>query len=178
MNISVFEGRTDWKQIVETVPCPMVLIQNGAVVARCDAKPGEPCRNVSSAPGTLWANQPRIDWHQERKESAILAWRVAREEVAEASNPVPTAAGHSAYTSRGLSVPAPIQQQFIQSHQTVELLKEVAHAIEEGQVEESRVAEHQGDGESGPSTEASDRSQSEKGGQVEVQITNNEADRG
>lgn len=172
MLISVFESRPDWKEIVEAVDCPMMVVQNGSVVSRCDAQPGEPCRNVSAAHGTLWAAAPRADYHRERKEAAISAWRASRKEVAEVNNPVPTAAGHSAYASKSFAVPAPIQQQFIQSQQ------EVHHATEEGQVEESSVEEHQGNGKIGSFQEASDCSQSEEGGQVEVEVTNNEADRG
>lgn len=176
MQISVFESRPDWKEIVEAVDCPMKVAQNGAIVARCDAQPGEPCRNVSAAHGTLWACAPRADYHRERKEAAIAAWKAARSEVAEASNPVPTAAGHSAFTSRGNAVPAPSQQQFIQIAQ--EAMREVDHAFEEREVEESSVGEHQGDGEVGPSGETGSGSQPEEGGQVEVEVTNNEADRG
>jgi hypothetical protein len=172
MYISVFESRPDWKEIVEAVDCPMMVAQNGAIVARCDAQPGEPCRNVSAAHGTLWDAAPRVDYHRERKEAAIAAWRAAQKEVAEVSIPVSTAAGHSAFTPRGIAIPAPVQQQFIQSH------LEVSHAIEEGKVEESGVGEHQGDEEVGSSDEASSRSKPEEGGQVEVEVTSNEVDRG
>jgi hypothetical protein len=169
MQISSFEVRPDWKQIVESVPCPMTLIENGAVIARCGAEPGQPCRNVSSS-GTLWNSQARVDWHQQRKEEAILVWQHLREKIKQVSSPVPMAGGHSAYTSRSMAIPAPIQQQFILSHQ------EVAHAIKEGKVEESCVGEYQGDGESGASEETGNRSQSEEGGQVKNEVTH-EVDR-
>lgn len=73
MRMCDYEGRPDWKQIVEREPCE-----------DCSAPSGSACRNTSFIPGTLYANQPRNDWHQNRKEKALLAF-IAREQGKEIS---------------------------------------------------------------------------------------------
>lgn len=67
MLISAMEGRPDWKAIVESVICPT-----------CSSPETVMCRNLGAAAGTLASIGPRNDWHQTRKESAVIAWEEFR----------------------------------------------------------------------------------------------------
>lgn len=68
MRICDMEGRQDWKQIVESIPCPI-----------CGAE--GMCRNAKAQPGTLMAQEPRNDWHQERKQLAVQVFEQQRETI-------------------------------------------------------------------------------------------------
>jgi hypothetical protein len=77
MLISHFETRPDWKLIVQSVPCPV-----------CAAEQEQPCRNLGAIPGTLYADSPRHDWHQERKAQAVSAFMAFQEKPAEVTEKV------------------------------------------------------------------------------------------
>ena len=76
MRVCDLEGHPHWKQIVESVQCPV-----------CGAPSGIPCANLSAAPRTLAAQQPRNDWHQERKFQAAIAWQAGMDQVTNKVHP-------------------------------------------------------------------------------------------
>lgn len=60
MQITTWESRLDWSNIVEAITCPA-----------CLAAPAQRCKNLSAFPGTMTHSLPRIDYHTSRKIDAI-----------------------------------------------------------------------------------------------------------
>lgn len=59
-DMNKWERRPDWQLIAEGVQCPV-----------CGAPRQSMCTNVSAMPGTMAADVPRTEYHQERKYVAI-----------------------------------------------------------------------------------------------------------
>lgn len=70
INISSFERLPEWKVIVMAIPCPM-----------CSAVVDQPCRNMGAVPGTIFYDQPRVDFHAERKYNAAMRYSQIQEQA-------------------------------------------------------------------------------------------------
>jgi hypothetical protein len=102
MRISDWEGRPDFKRIVESVPCPFVAMDRyGNPVGSCGAPVGMPRRNISATPGTLSASMARTDWHNDRKYNGIHAFLEAQNEAVNGKVLTPVVQGENIAVDSG-----------------------------------------------------------------------------